>query len=116
MSIAHPLWWSLILLSVGITIGFSYPSFWFLPAAIIVLITATTGAILRKNNGWLLLAFWFTLGAAQSSMESLFPLPSMPVWEAVHDKAEMQRNLLEKRLQESGLQDESLSPVRSCSL
>ena len=33
----------------------------------------------------------------------------MPVWEAVHDKAEMQRNLLEKRLQESGLQDESLS-------
>ena len=109
MSIAHPLWWSLILLSVGITIGFSYPSFWFLPAAIIVLITATTGAILRKNNGWLLLAFWFTLGAAQSSMESLFPLPSMPVWEAVHDKAEMQRNLLEKRLQESGLQDESLS-------
>ena len=109
MSIAHPLWWSLILLSVGITIGFSYPSFWFLPAAIIVLITATTGAILRKNNGWLLLAFWFTLGAAQSSMESLFPLPSMPVWEVVHDKAETQRNLLEKRLQESGLQDESLS-------
>ncbi|MGN1256020.1 MAG: ComEC/Rec2 family competence protein [Bacteroidaceae bacterium] len=110
MTIGHPLWWSLALLSSGITLGYYYPSVWYLPVAILLLLTATINAAVRKDNGWLLLLFWFALGAIQSSMENILHTPSLPTtWEVIQDKANKQRDKLEKRLQKSGLQEESLS-------
>ncbi|MGN0233467.1 MAG: ComEC/Rec2 family competence protein [Bacteroidaceae bacterium] len=109
MTIGHPLWWSLGLLSIGIAIGHYFPSVWYLPAVILVLITATTIATVRKDNGWLLLSFWLILGATQSSLENILQTPSLPVWETIQSKAMHQRDLLEKRFQESGLQEESIS-------
>lgn len=109
MTIEHPLWWSLTLLTSGIALGYYYPSVWYLSVAILLLLAATINAVIRRNNGWLLLVSWFTLGATLSSMENILHMPSLPIWEAIQDKANNQRDELEKRLQKSGLQEESLS-------
>ena len=109
MTLREPLWWSVGLLGAGIVAGMAWPCLWYLPAALLLLVMATLFTLSRKGSGWALLLFWFALGAARSSMTSLFPTPAQHAWEAVQTKAQGLSGQMEARLRESGLRDESLS-------
>lgn len=109
MTLGQPLWWSVGLLSAGIAAGYALPSLWYLPATLLLLAVATGLSALKKGNGWALLLFWMAFGAARASMENLLPQTPLPAWEAVQARAKFKSDFLVHRLQESGLQSESLS-------
>lgn len=109
MTLGQPLWWSVGLLSAGIAAGYALPSLWYLPATLLLLAVATGLSALKRGNGWALLLFWMAFGAARASMENLLPQTPLPAWEAVQARAKFKSDFLVHRLQESGLQSESLS-------
>lgn len=109
MTIKQPLWYIIAFLSVGITIGHSFQSPWFLAVALSILLYSTILSISHKGRGWSLILFWLIFGAALSSIEQVHTNLTSSAWHSVQAKALLQSDVLHMRLKQSGLPDEDLS-------
>jgi competence protein ComEC len=107
MSIRQPIIWATLLYIIGILLGNFFSSIIFLYISVALLATAT---ILRKKPhiaDALLFSFWITLGMARIAVDD--PLHNNACYEAVYQKAQEQNQKLRERLQNTGLDNETLS-------
>jgi len=107
MSIRQPIIWATLLYIIGILLGNFFSSILFLYISVALL---ATGTMLRKKThiaDALLFAFWITLGMARIAMDN--PQHNNTCYEAVYQKAQEQNQKLRERLQNTGLDNETLS-------
>lgn len=111
MIIRFPLVWCTLCVIVGIIVGYLFPSVWFIPATLLILIMATITRERDVLSAILMVAFWIFLGASRINL-SLQHTPSSTledVFSTLQDKAEEKACLVIERLQSSGLGEESLA-------
>jgi len=108
MIIRQPLIWATPLYIIGILLGNSLSSIYFLCASVAILMASM---LLRRKTfiaDILLFAFWITLGMARIGMEKEMPSENK-YYEAVCQKAQQQQETMTERLRDAGLDEESLS-------
>ncbi len=111
MIIRFPLVWCTLCVIVGIIVGYLFPSVWFIPATLLILVMATITRERDVLSAILMVAFWILLGASRINL-SLQHTPSSTledVFSTLQDKAEEKACLVIERLQGSGLEEESLA-------
>ena len=107
MSIRQPIIWATLLYITGILLGNLFSSIIFLYISVALL---ATGTILREKAhiaDALLFSFWITLGMARIAVDD--PQHNNTCYEAVYQKAQEQNQKLRERLQNTGLDNETLS-------
>ena len=108
MIIRQPLIWATPLYIIGILLGSSLSSIYFVYASLALLVT---GMLLRGRffvGDMLLFAFWITLGMARIGMEKEMPSENT-YYKVVCQKAQEQQETMTKRLRDAGLDEEALS-------
>lgn len=107
MIIRQPLIWATPLYIIGIVLGNSFSSIYFIYASVALLILSM---LLRKRTyiaDALLFSFWITLGMGRIGMEKEMPSENQ-YYKAVFQKAQDQQETLTRRLHDAGLSEESL--------
>lgn len=107
MIIRQPLIWATPLYIIGIVLGNSFSSIYFLYASVALLVLSM---LLRKRTyiaDALLFSFWITLGMGRIGMEKEMPSENQ-YYKAVFQKAQDQQETLTRRLHDAGLNEESL--------
>ena len=111
MIIRFPLVWCTLCVIVGITAGYLFPSVWFIPATLLILVIATITRERDILSAILMVAFWILLGASRINLNiqhtSYTTLDD--VFCTLQNKAEEKACLVIERLQSSGLEEESLA-------
>lgn len=108
MIIRQPLIWATPLYIIGILLGSSLSSIYFVYASLALLVT---GMLLRGRffvGDMLLFAFWITLGMARIGMEKEMPSENT-YYKVVCQKAQEQQETMTERLRDAGLDEEALS-------
>lgn len=108
MIIRQPLIWATPLYIIGILLGNSFSSIFFLYASIAILVA---GMLLRRKTlvaDTLLLVFWITLGMARVGMEKEMPSDNQ-LYKVICQKAQQQQENMTERLCNAGLDEEALS-------
>jgi len=107
MIIRQPLIWATPLYIIGIVLGNSFSSIYFIYASVALLVLSM---LLRKRTyiaDALLFSFWITLGMGRIGMEKEMPSENQ-YYKAVFQKAQDQQETLTRRLHDAGLSEESL--------
>ncbi len=107
MIIRQPLIWATPLYIIGIVLGNSFSSIYFIYASVALLVLSM---LLRKRTyiaDALLFLFWITLGMGRIGMEKEMPSENQ-YYKAVFQKAQDQQETLTRRLHDAGLSEESL--------
>lgn len=107
MIIRQPLIWATPLYIIGIVLGNSFSSIYFIYASVALLVLSM---LLRKRTyiaDALLFSFWITLGMGRIGMEKEMPSENQN-YKAVFQKAQDQQETLTRRLHDAGLSEESL--------
>jgi competence protein ComEC len=108
MIIRQPLIWATFLYVIGIVLGNSLSSIYFLYASVALLLT---GMLLQKKTyvaDALLFSFWITLGMGRIAMEKEMPSENQ-YYKVVCQKAQQQQEIMTERLHNAGLDDGTLS-------
>lgn len=108
MIIRQPLIWATLLYIIGIVLGNSLSSIYFLYASLGILVA---GLLFFKKTfiaDILLFSFWITLGITRIGMEKEMPLENH-YYEVVCQKAQQQQETMIERLCDTGLDKEALS-------
>ena len=108
MIIRQPLIWATSLYIIGILLGSSLSSIYFVYASLALLVT---GMLLRGKSfvaDMLLFVFWITLGMARIGMEKEMPSENT-YYKVVCQKAQEQQETMTERLRDAGLDEEALS-------
>lgn len=108
MIIRQPIIWATPLYIIGILLGNSLSSIYFIYASLALLVA---GMLLRGKTivvELLLFAFWITLGMARIGMEKEMPSENT-YYKVVCQKAQEQQEIMTERLRHAGLDEETLS-------